>query len=325
MERKKTEKIQSLDSESRSLANRSAPSLNGIIPIVAATFTSSGLLDEDSFQALVRHLLGTGAAGLTLFGLVTEFYKLTDAEKARLQSLLLAETARCSAVAGIISITDHSWETAVLRAQAAEAEGADALMLLPPFFLAPGEDAILNHIRQVVSAVRIPVIVQYAPNQTGVRLPPELFVRLRETLPNLSYVKVETQPPGRYVTELLRQSNGKLQALVGYAGVQMPDALTRGAAGIQPGCSFTEVYVKLYRYFQEGNIPPMLELHQKLLPYIGYWMQGIELIICAEKRLLRRRGLIASDYCRHPRYTLDPREEAQIEEFLEEFAEFFKV
>lgn len=303
--------------------NPSNPSLNGIIPIVAATFTSSGLLDEDSFQALVRHLMGTGASGLTLFGLVTEFYKLTDAEKARLQSLLLAETTGRSAVAGVISITDHSWETAVPRAQAAEAEGADALMLLPPFFLAPSEAAILDHIRRVVSAVRLPVIVQYAPNQTGVRLPPELFVRLRETLPNLNYVKVETQPPGPYVAELLRQSNGKLQALVGYAGVQMPDALTRGAAGIQPGCSFTEVYVKLHRDFQAGNMPRMLEWHQRLLPYIGYWMQGIELIIAAEKRILRRRGLIASDYCRHPGYTLDPREEAQIEAFLGDFAMFF--
>jgi dihydrodipicolinate synthase/N-acetylneuraminate lyase len=312
-----------MENKIQTTGNQSSPSLNGIIPIVAATFTSSGLLDEDSFRALVRHLMGTGAAGLTLFGLVTEFYKLSDAEKARLQSLLLAETTRSSAVAGIISITDHSWETAVPRAQAAEAQGADALMLLPPFFLAPSEDAILDHIRRVVAAVRIPVIVQYAPNQTGVRLPPELFVRLRETLPNLSYIKVETQPPGRYVAELLRQSNGKLQALVGYAGVQMPDALTRGAVGIQPGCSFTEVYVKLYRYFQEGNISPMLELHQRLLPYISYWMQGIELIICAEKRILLRRGLIASDYCRHPSYTLDPREEAQIDAFVEEFESFW--
>jgi len=306
------------------MKNSISSSLNGIAPIVAAPFTSSGWLDEDSFQTLVRRLMGTGAVGLTLFGLVTEFYKLTDAEKTRLQSLLLAETTRSSVVAGIISITDHSWETAVLRAQAAEAEGADALMLLPPFFLSPSEEAILDHIRRVISAVRIPVIVQYAPNQTGVRLSPELFVRLREALPNFNYVKVETQPPGRYVTELLRQSNGKLQALVGYAGVQMPDVLVRGAVGIQPGCSFTEVYVKLYQHFREGDTPGLLELHQRLLPYISYWMQGIELIICAEKRILQRRGLIASDYCRHPRYTLDPREEAQIDAFLEEFAEFLR-
>ncbi|NJM07195.1 dihydrodipicolinate synthase family protein, partial [Candidatus Gracilibacteria bacterium] len=86
--------------------------LTGIVPIVAAPFTPDGALDEDSFQALVRHLLATGASGLTLFGLATEFYKLSDAERSRMQTLLLAETSRTSEVAGIISITDHSWEVA---------------------------------------------------------------------------------------------------------------------------------------------------------------------------------------------------------------------
>ena len=298
--------------------------LQGVIPIVAATFTSDGKLDEDSLQSLVRHLAQTGAAGLTLFGLATEFYKLTDAERRRMQTILLTETNRHPHVAGIISITDHSWEIAMARAQAAEAEGADALMLLPPFFLAPGDSAILEHIRRVVGSVQIPVIVQYAPAQTGVRIGAELFLRLCDELPNLAYIKVETQPPGRYLSDLLERSGGRLQALVGYAGVQMPDALARGAAGVQPGCSFTEIYVALDRLFRCGDHVAMHGLHRRLLPYISYWMQGVELIIRAEKQILYRRGLIASAYCRHPAYTLDAAEEAQITQFLEEFAPFLQ-
>lgn len=296
--------------------------LQGVVPIVAAPFTSGGVLDEDSLQALVRHLMGTGAAGLTLFGLATEFYKLTDDERSRMQTILLAETSRSDSVAGVISITDHSWENAIVRARAAEAQGADALMLLPPFFLAPGDDAILEHIRRVVGGVQIPVIVQYAPAQTGVRIGPDLFLRLRDELPNLDYIKVETQPPGRYLSGLVERSGGRLQALVGYAGVQMPDALARGAAGVQPGCSFTEIYVALDRMFRRGDLAAMRALHTQLLPYIGYWMQGVELIIRAEKHILVRRGLIASDYCRHPAYTLDAAERTQIEQFLAEFAAF---
>ena len=55
--------------------------ISGIVPIVAATFTSSGTLDEDSFQSLIRHLIATNASALTLFGLATEFYKLTDNDR----------------------------------------------------------------------------------------------------------------------------------------------------------------------------------------------------------------------------------------------------
>src|SRR5688500_20159717 len=104
--------------------------ISGIVPIVAATFTNSGSLDEDSFQSLIRHLLKTGASALTLFGLATESYKLADNDRARMQTLLLAETGQSDSIAGIISIPDNSWEVASQRARAAEVQGADTLMLL---------------------------------------------------------------------------------------------------------------------------------------------------------------------------------------------------
>ena len=290
----------------------------GIIPIVAAPFTKSGALDEDSFRSLVRHLLSTGANALTLFGLATEFYKLTDLDRARMQTLLLTETSRSKNVAGIVSITDHSWEVAIQRAQAAESQGADALMLLPPYFLGPSEDAILEHLRRVIGSIKIPVIVQYAPVQTGVRIAPEVFLKLRDSLPNADFVKVETQPPGRYVTQLVERSNGRLKALVGYAGVQMPDVLKRGASGIQPGCSFTEIYVELFRLWDTDKIG-FQQLHERLLPYINYWMQGVELIIKVEKSILERRSIIASDHCRSPFYALDGTELETVDQFLNEF------
>jgi 4-hydroxy-tetrahydrodipicolinate synthase len=301
-----------------------AKSIAGIVPIVAATFDSHGDLDEDSFQSLVRHLLGSGASALTLFGLATEFYKLNDAERARMQTLLLAETSQSPNVAGVISITDHSWEVATKRAQLAAEQGADGLMLLPPYFLGPSEDAILEHLKQVISSVAIPVIVQYAPVQTGVRISPETFLRLRDALPNADFIKVETQPPGRYVSQLVERSQGRLKTLVGYAGVQMPDVLARGAAGIQPGCSFTEVYVKLWEAWQSDRLV-FEHMHSALLPYISYWMQGVELIVKAEKVILQRRGIIASDYCRSPSYVLDSRELAQIDQFLATFADFWET
>jgi 4-hydroxy-tetrahydrodipicolinate synthase len=295
--------------------------ISGIVPIVAATFTDSGDLDDGSFQSLVRHLMTTGASALTLFGLATEFYKLPDADRAQMQEILLEETCRSESVAGVVSITDHSWEVAIRRARDAEAQGADALMLLPPYFLSPGEDAIVEHLKRVIGSVKIPVIVQYAPAQTGVRISPDVFLKLREVLPNADFIKVETQPPGRYVSQLVERSQGKLKSLVGYAGVQMPDVLARGAVGIQPGCSFTEVYVELWRRWQTDRVE-FQNLHNKLLPYINYWMQGVELIIKVEKVILKRRGMIASDYCRSPAYALDQEEYKQIDRFWNDFTEW---
>ncbi len=171
--------------------------------------------------------------------------------------------------------------------------------------------------------MRIPVIVQYAPAQTGVRIAPEVFLRLRDALPNADFVKVESQPPGRYVSQLVDRSQHRLKALVGYAGVQMPDVLARGASGIQPGCSFSEVYVELWRRWQYDR-DGFHRLHERLLPHISYWMQAVELIIRAEKVILKQRGLIASDYCRSPSYALDAHERGQIDQFIAEFEYLWK-
>jgi dihydrodipicolinate synthase/N-acetylneuraminate lyase len=195
---------------------------------------------------------------------------------------------------------------------------------LPPFFLGASESAIINHLRAIAAAVSIPIVIQYAPVQTGVKLGPEVFVQLSGEFENIQFVKVECQPPGPYVSALQQGAAGRIKSLVGYAGVQMPDVLARGAVGIQPGCSFSEVYVRLFELFAAGDLPGMLSLHSRLLPYISYWMQGIELLIKAEKIILKRRGIIKTDYCRAMSYVIDRSEDQLIDAFLREFADFLR-
>ncbi len=103
--------------------------------------------------------------------------------------------------------------------------------------------------------------------------------------------------------------------------MQLPDAIRRGAVGTQPGCSFTEIYVEIWRLFAIGETARGYELHRRLLPFISYWMLGTELIIAAEKLISHRRGLIDSAYCRAPNHHLDPVEVAVVGEFLAEFAD----
>lgn len=299
--------------------------LRGILPIVAATFDEEGNVDYSSFERLVHHLINTGVQGVTLFGLATEFYKLTDYEKEKMMKIMLEHTSKSSNVAGIISITNHSFEVAVKEAKKAESNGADALMVLPPYFLGPSAESILNHLKAVAKSVSIPVIVQYAPNQTGVKIAPEVFYQLKKECPNACLVKVETQPPGRYISQLNNKEEAQIYTLVGYAGVQMPDVLQRGAAGIQPGCSFSEIYVHLWELYENNQHEEFHKLFMRLFPYISYWMQGVELIIKAEKVILQQRGIIASDYCRHPDYNLDKKELETIQEFMTEFEEYFSV
>lgn len=296
----------------------STPTIGGVCPILAVPFTKDGEVDLASFEALCDHVFSTGIRAATLFGLVSEFYKLTDAEREALTQVML-ERAAAHPVVPVVSITEHAVESAVARATQLESAGVGGLNVLPPHFLAPGRAAVVAHLDAILAAVDVPVIAQYAPAQTGSAIGTDVWLELADRHQNLRYVKVEAHPPGPYLAALREASDGRIGGLVGYAGVQLPDALRRGASGVQPGCSFTELYLDLWARWERGEEDSAAELHRQLLPFITYWMEDIELIIAAEKRILAERGIVASAYCRQPRYELDRDELTMIDRFLAMF------
>jgi dihydrodipicolinate synthase/N-acetylneuraminate lyase len=163
-----------------------------------------------------------------------------------------------------------------------------------------------------------PVIVQIAPGLTGTSLEVVDLKALAAKHPNLALVKVEAQPSGRMITALA-QPPRPLRSTVGYAGIAMMDALTRGAVGVQPGCSFVEVYQEIWAHWESGELEAAEDLHRRLLPFISYWMQNVELIVAAEKVISQERGWIAHSRCRAPAWRLDKSERRQITRFLDTF------
>jgi dihydrodipicolinate synthase/N-acetylneuraminate lyase len=288
--------------------------LRGCYPILATPFTPDGEIDDQSVARLVRHLREASLPGFTMFGLASEFYKLSDADRETL--IEDAFEAREPDQTAIISVTAHSWEVAIKQARRAEEAGADALMLLPPFFLGPSEADLRRHVLEVAGAVSLPVMVQYAPAQTGVAVAADFFLHLNEEASNVRYVKVESVPPGPMISAITDGSGGAVKCLVGYGGLQLLDALSRGAVGVQPASSVADYYPHILRAFDEGDLDEAYALHADLLPLVNLLMQGIEPLNKLEKIILQKRGLIATDYCRAASYEPDEHTLAELDRFM---------
>jgi 4-hydroxy-tetrahydrodipicolinate synthase len=268
----------------------------------------------------VDHALGTGVTAVMYPGFASEFHKLSDHERWRLVDTLLSCTSGHPDVAAVISVPDHATHLAVAAARRAVEGGADAVNVLPPSFLGPSATEVSAHLHAVIQAAApLPVIVQHAPALTGVGLSTDTLVALARRLPNLCAVKVESVPPGPMVSQLA-EADPPLDTLVGYAGVHMLDAARRGAVGVQPGCSFTEVYQRIWAAWTAGSPGEAVDLHTRLLPYVTYWMESAELMVQVEKTISVRRGLIRSDHCRRPGRLLDRFELGSVDRFLTEFA-----
>lgn len=289
--------------------------LTGICPVVAMPFTAEGAVDLDSFGSMLRHLLSTGVQGLTLFGIASEFHKLTDAEK-DMTAKIFIDTLAKTEVFSMLSVTDHSLEVAVERAKKYEAWGADCLMVLPPFFLNPSQESLKAHMEAILAAVRIPVLIQYAPNETKIELSTDALAALCDAHPNVMF-KIESNPPLPDITQLLARKK-EASVFVGYAGLYMLEVLAAGGRGVMPGCSFAQIYRRIYD-LSHTDAAAAKDLHRRLFQYISVWMTDCEYIIQVEKTILQRRGIIVSDYCRRPGKQLSEKDMQDIQTFLEEF------
>lgn len=292
----------------------------GVCPVVETPFDDQGAVDFESFGRLLDSLYNAGVRNIMYPGYASEFYKLSDAEREALTLQAIQRFGSRPDTTVVISVPDHATRIAVERAQFAAENGADLINILPPHQSAPSAADIQGHVRAILQAIApTPAILQYAPAQTGVALSPQVIAAMQSESPNLVQVKVESAPPGQLISAL-EAVNPDLECVVGHAGVQLIDALRRGAVGVQPGCSFSEIYLAVWSLWAAGKQDEAITLHSRLLPYISYWMNSVELIIAAEKHISMRRGLIASAHCRLPARVLDHEEVAMIERFLEEFS-----
>ncbi len=296
-----------------------APVPSGVGPVILTPFRDNGDLDEDGFVRVVDHVLSLGVRSMMFPGFASEVLALSDDERDHLSVLLLERASRHEHVTPIISVPDYATSHAVRRAERLVQAGAGSINVLPPHQLAPPAESVIAHLEQLLTAVYpVPVVLQYAPLQTGATLAIADIRALAERHANLAAVKVESQPPGRTISALL-DSPTPVPGVVGHAGQQLPDALRRGAMGVQPGCSFTELYMDMWRRWEAGEREIATRMHARLLPYLSSWMQDVSLIVGVEKLIALRRGLIDSAHCRPPARGLDDVERDSVNAFLDEF------
>lgn len=305
-------------------ATSRAAAPTGVSPVLLTPFRADGAIDEHGFVRVVDHVMSSGVRSVMFPGFASEVLTLSDHERDRLSELLLDRAARHD-VKAVVSVPDHATHHATRRALRLAEAGADVINVLPPYQLNPSAESVLEHVDRLLAAVApVPVIVQYAPLQTGTTLSVTAISDLAASHSNLAAVKVESQPPGRTITAL-RAGTPSLPSLVGHAGVQLPDALERGAVGVQPGCSFVELYLDVWRQWEAGDRGAARWSHARILPYLSSWMQDVGLIVAAEKAIAMRRGLIDDDHCRSPARTMDEGERAMLDMFWEEFGSMLPV
>ncbi len=274
----------------------------GVFPIVNTTFHDDGSVDFNSQRGLVRFLLDCGAHGLGLFGVASEGYTLSNTERVELTRVILEEVG--GRVPVIVSTGHTGTDVAVALSLEAEAAGADALMILPPYFLKPDAEGIFHYFRSISDRVSIPIMVQDAPLMTGVAMGAALLARMGRELECVKLVKVEAPPTAPKISEVLSLANNSLVLHGGMNGQFLIEELGRGSRGTMPGSDLTDMFVRVWNLYEAGDTKAARAEFNRYLPLIRYELQP-GLGVSVMKHNLHAGGVIASPRVRHPTRAID--------------------
>ena len=288
--------------------------LHGCIPILVTPFLEDESLDLASLTREVEWLLGEGASGVAALAIASEGYKLTEGERdAIVERVVTTVDGRAPVVASADG--GGAW-VAVDRARRAVERGADAIMALPPSFMKPDGAGLREYYLRLADAVAVPIIVQDAPQLTGVAMSPALWAELHAAAPSIRYVKVEGTPQGAAISETVRQSGGKIGVFCGWGGLGLFDALERGAVGSMPAPNFTRVFAEAQQAYETHDYVRAETAFHQQLPFILWTMQSVDHSVATAKAALVQAGVLAHAKQRSPALTFDQTTAGQLRGWL---------
>jgi len=224
---------------------------------------SNGKIDERVFQSLIERQLHEGIHGLVPCGTTGECATLSHTEHNRAIELCIEAVAgRVPVIAGTGS---NSTTEAVEMSVHAEKSGADAVLVVTPYYNKPTQEGMYQHFKAINDAIGIPVILYNVPGRSVVDLSNETIARLAE-LKNIKGIKDATG-------DLERPS--RLRMLVGHEFMQFSgDDGTALAFNAQGGIGCISVTAnltphlcaKLQDLWRNGSHSEALAIHDSLMP-----------------------------------------------------------
>jgi 2-dehydro-3-deoxy-D-pentonate aldolase len=176
---------------------------SGLMPAMVTPFDEQGEVDLRATEAVVERFIVAGVSGISPMGSTGEFSHLLGDERKRfLEEVIKIVAGRVPLVVGVGAAGTKEM---VELARHAESAGADAVLVVSPFYWKVGEEALFKHFATVAESVDVPVVIYNLPMLTGIDLSPSLIARVAEECPNavglnirLSRFQLTTPPELRF-------------------------------------------------------------------------------------------------------------------------------
>jgi 4-hydroxy-tetrahydrodipicolinate synthase len=221
-------------------------------------------IDWAAFEKLVEAQVAGGVTGLVPCGTTGESPTLTHEEQHEvIDRCVKAAKGRVQVIAGTGS---NSTREAISLSQAAEKSGADAVMVVVPYYNKPTQQGLYQHFLAVAASVKCPVIVYNIPGRTSIDLTTETLARICADAKNVVGVKEATGNVLR-AQEIVRTLGDRVSVLSGDDALTLP-MIACGAKGVISVTSnvLPALVSRATRLALEGKMEEARKAHLSLVP-----------------------------------------------------------
>jgi len=285
--------------------------LRGSYPPLVTPFRD-GEPDVAAYQDLVERQVGAGSHGVVVCGTSGEPSTLSVAERQRLAEAAIEAAA--GRIPVVVATGSQSHAETVALTEHADRAGADALLVVTPYYIKPSPRGLVAYYRDLAARSERPLLLYHIPGRAAVGVDLAVLEAIAEGAPTFVGMKHAVADLG-LVTEALRALGPEFRIFVGLEELSYP-MLALGAQGLMNAVAniVPERIVALYDAVAHGTFEEARRLHQELFDLnraVFFDTNPVPV-----KYMMRRLGLLPTNEHRLPLLPADPAVEARLDAVL---------
>ena len=274
------------------------------------------VIDEEGFRQNIQFQIQAGISGLVFLGTTAEAMTLTQDEKKRIIEIGVEEGK--GRVTLIVGTGSNCTKTTLEQTKQAADLGADAALVVTPYYIRPNQEGVYKHFQEVASDSSLPLIIYNIPGRTGISIEISTLLRLTE-FPSIIGIK-ESNKSFQKSDEMIRTVRKKAPSFSILSGDDLLNfpLIALGASGTISVLS-NLIPKEMTTFIQtclEGDSLKARKLHQKFSPL--YEILSLDVNPIPIKEAMRQCGMPTGGY-RLPLCQINPEKKKKLEESLMEF------
>ena len=237
--------------------------LQGAFTALVTPFRN-GRVDEEAYRELIEWQIAQGINGLVPCGTTGESATLSHDEHENVIKICIDQAKkRVPVIAGAGS---NNTQEALGLARFAKEAGADAILLITPYYNKPTQEGLFAHFKTICNEVSVPTVVYNVPGRTGVNITPATMARLYKEIPEVIGVKEATANLIQ-ISDMLEQCGDGFILLSGDDFTVLPTLAVGGKGVISVASNIApREYADLCAAFFAGDLAKARALHYSLAP-----------------------------------------------------------